>query len=224
MGPLGHADQLLALFQASVPGGQLRLQRLPCERLLRLWLADPETFGTRFDDQVVSAIMAAPPYWSFCWASGQVLAGRILANPDWVAGKRVLDLGCGSGVVAIAAALAGARESIACDLDAAALVAAQANAGANGAQIRIAPALEAIHGPVDVLFGADILYDPDNRPLLSRLPTLADEVWVADSRVKDFSEPGYVKVATEQATTFPDMGEWEGFNQVNLYRAARVAR
>lgn len=212
--------ELAAMFCASVPGGRLLLQKLPCEHLLRLWLADPGTFDRRFDDQVVSAIMEAPPYWSFCWASGQVLAQRILANPAWVAGKRVLDLGCGSGVVAIAAALAGARESIACDLDVAALLAAQANAEANGVQLCISNDLNAVAGHIHILFGADILYDPDNRPLLARLPGLADEVWVADSRVKDFSEPGYVKVATERATTFPDMGEWDGFNQVNLYRAS----
>ena len=62
-----------------------------------------------------------PPFWSFCWSfcwsSGQVLARWILEHKEVVAGRRVLDFGTGSGIVAIAAARSGARRVVACDID-----------------------------------------------------------------------------------------------------------
>jgi ribosomal protein L11 methyltransferase len=58
----------------------------------------------------------------------------------WIAreplrGRRVLDYGCGSGILAIAASLFGAAAVDAVDIDPAAVQAAQANARANGAAI-----------------------------------------------------------------------------------------
>ncbi|MGE3784859.1 MAG: methyltransferase, partial [Alphaproteobacteria bacterium] len=50
-----------------------------------------------------------PPFWAFAWAGGQALARYILDNPDVVRGREALDIGSGSGIVAIAAAMAGAR-------------------------------------------------------------------------------------------------------------------
>ncbi|NWM20010.1 methyltransferase, partial [Escherichia coli] len=48
------------------------------------------------------------PYWAYYWLGGLALARFVLDRPETVAGKRVLDLGTGSGLVAIAAAKAGA--------------------------------------------------------------------------------------------------------------------
>ena len=52
---------------------------------------------------------AGAPYWAYCWAGGMALARHFAARPETVAGKRVLDLGAGGGIVAIAAAKAGAE-------------------------------------------------------------------------------------------------------------------
>ena len=49
-----------------------------------------------------------PPFWAAAWPGGQALARYVLDDPGVVAGRRVLDLGSGSGLVAVAAALAGA--------------------------------------------------------------------------------------------------------------------
>jgi hypothetical protein len=49
-----------------------------------------------------------PPYWAYGWAGGTVLASHLFSNPECVRGRRVLDLGAGSGLVAIAAAKCGA--------------------------------------------------------------------------------------------------------------------
>jgi predicted nicotinamide N-methyase len=76
-----------------------------------------------------------PPFWAFAWAGGQGLARYLLDHPDEVAGKRVLDFASGSGLVAIAAAMAGARSVLAVDIDPFARVAAQLNADVNGVSL-----------------------------------------------------------------------------------------
>lgn len=53
-------------------------------------------------------------------------------------GESVLDYGCGSGILAIAAAKLGARQVDAVDLDPQALEATEANARANGVAVRVA--------------------------------------------------------------------------------------
>ena len=78
-----------------------------------------------------------PPFWAFAWAGGQALARYILDHPQIVAGKSVLDFASGSGLVAIAAAKAGAAQVEACDIDAFSAEAIAVNAHANGVQIDI---------------------------------------------------------------------------------------
>lgn len=78
-----------------------------------------------------------PPFWAFAWAGGQALARYVLDAPDVVGGRDVLDLATGSGLVAIAAARAGARTVTANDIDPLALAAAGANAAANGVRLRL---------------------------------------------------------------------------------------
>jgi predicted nicotinamide N-methyase len=75
----------------------------------------------------------APPFWAFPWAGGQGLARYVLDHPGTVAGRRVLDIASGSGLVAIAAAKAGARTVLAGDIDENALAAVALNAAANDA-------------------------------------------------------------------------------------------
>jgi predicted nicotinamide N-methyase len=76
-----------------------------------------------------------PPFWAFAWAGGQALARFLLDAPETVAGRRVLAIGCGGGVEAIAAARAGAAAVIANDVDPVALVAATLNAEENGVAV-----------------------------------------------------------------------------------------
>jgi predicted nicotinamide N-methyase len=75
----------------------------------------------------------APPFWAFPWAGGQGLGRYLLDHPETVAGRDVLDVASGSGLVAIAAAKAGARSVLAGDIDDNALAAITLNAAANEA-------------------------------------------------------------------------------------------
>ena len=108
----------------------------------------------------------APPFWAFPWAGGQGLARYVLDHPGVVAGKRVLDVASGSGLVAIAAALAGAREVTATDIDPSALNAIVVNAEANGVAVEVRSLDLTSAGPVteEVVLAADIFYDRDVAP------------------------------------------------------------
>ncbi len=215
------AEQLLAYFRRSVPHGNLLSMALSDingrSPSISLWLADPAIMAARLSEEVINAIFEEPAYWSFAWASGQALARKLLDNPDWVAGKTVLDFGCGSAVAGIAAAKAGAARVIACDLDPGALLAARANAELNQVELEYLNNFFALNEPVDVLLAADVLYDWENKPLLPVFLQKAARVIIADSRVRNFAEPGYHHTGTMQAVTFPDLGEFDEFKTVNFY-------
>ncbi|MEV6631152.1 50S ribosomal protein L11 methyltransferase [Actinoplanes sp. NPDC051470] len=78
-----------------------------------------------------------PPFWAFAWAGGQALARFVLDHPALVAGRTVLDLATGSGLVAVAAARAGAARVTANDIDPLSLAAAAANATANDVDLSL---------------------------------------------------------------------------------------
>ncbi|WP_250006016.1 methyltransferase [Actinoplanes sp. M2I2] len=78
-----------------------------------------------------------PPFWAFAWAGGQALARHVLDHRDLVEGRSVLDLATGSGLVAVAAARAGATPVTANDIDPYSLAAAEANAAVNDVSVRL---------------------------------------------------------------------------------------
>jgi predicted nicotinamide N-methyase len=101
-----------------------------------------------------------PPFWAFPWAGGQALARYLLDHRDVVAGRSVLDLGSGSGLTAIAAALAGARRVVASEVDDFAVAAVEVNAGLNGVAIETTgDVLDDDAGDFDVVLAADIWYE-----------------------------------------------------------------
>lgn len=101
------------------------------------------------------------PFFAYAWAGGLALARHFLENPNRVAGRRLLDLGCGSGLVGIAAMKAGAASVTAADTDTNAIAALGLNAALNGVEIT------AIHAdiigspppPVDLVAVGDLFYE-----------------------------------------------------------------
>lgn len=185
---------------------------------LQLWLIDPRNMQRAFSPEETQALLNNPPYWCFCWASGLALANWLLAHPEQVQGKRVIDFGAGSGIVAIAAAKAGAAQVLACDLDPLALAACQANAQLNQVQLDYCNDLFSLNQPYDVLIAADVLYDASNLPLLDVFGHYASSCLIADSRVRNFKHAQYTKISTLHASTWPDLYEPEEFRQVSLYQ------
>jgi predicted nicotinamide N-methyase len=103
----------------------------------------------------------APPYWAYHWAGGLALARFLLDRPEWVRGRRVLDLGAGGGLVGIAAALAGAAEVLAAEIDPNGRAALALNAALNGMAIAVLEGdpLDAEPPEVDAVLAGDVFYE-----------------------------------------------------------------
>lgn len=117
-----------------------------------------------------SAFERDVPFWALVWPAAAVLGRFILENTEWVKGKRVLDIGCGSGVSSIACALAGAAHVKANDIDPAALEMTSINAGLNGVSLELSgvnllTADEICE--VDTVLAADMFYSKHQADLLS---------------------------------------------------------
>lgn len=164
------------------------------------------------------AVIASPAYWAFCWGSGLALARWMLDKPAVVSGKVVADIGSGSGVAAIAAALAGAKEVWACDNDVQALTATQINGTANQVDLNCVTDLSSLPAEIDLILLADVLYDRSNFGLLRAAKERAADVIVADSRVSDVEDPDFYFFHQAEALTIPNLGEFDEFRTVRFFR------
>ncbi|MGN6515847.1 MAG: class I SAM-dependent methyltransferase [Rhizomicrobium sp.] len=141
---------------------------------VRLHLATEIMPLWRKSEEELEAMGVPPPYWAFAWAGGQALARYVLDNPGAVRGRRVLDFGSGSGLVGIAAAMAGAASVLSADIDRYAEAAITLNARANGVAISTTTDdIIGMRGDWDIILIGDMCYE---RPLAERL--LA---WLRDS-------------------------------------------
>ncbi|MFV0478093.1 MAG: class I SAM-dependent methyltransferase [Parahaliea sp.] len=213
----GNLGQILGRI---IPGAYMQKIALPLSRSFPLYLLNEDYPQHELSAEAVQQIMDEPLYWAFCWASGLVLAELLLSEPQWVCGKRVLDFGCGSGVAAIAAALAGAKHVTACDIDRNALMATRLNAKLNGVTLELSDNFYQVEKDIDLLIVADVLYDKRNFTWLDIFLRRSRAVLLADSRVKSFYANGYRQIAVRQAHTLPDLDESVEFRDVRIYRGS----
>ena len=129
---------------------------------VRLHLADDAVALWEMTEEELGEIGLPPPFWAFAWAGGQALARYVLDHPETVAGRRVLDLASGCGLVAIASMMAGATYAAAVDIDDFAADAALLNAELNGVQVE-AVSRDLIGATIDadVVLVGDLFYDRD---------------------------------------------------------------
>lgn len=172
---------------------------------IRLHLAAEDLPLYRAGEDDLAALGIGMPYWAIAWAGGQALARYILDNPGTVAGRRVLDVGSGSGLVAIAAAMAGAFDVTAADIDPTAAEAMALNRGLNDVWFEIAEIdVVGTEGDWEVLLAGDVLYDKE---LVDRiLPWLRSQA-AAGRRVL-IGDPGRFPLARL------------GLESIAVYRAA----
>lgn len=123
-------------------------------------------------DEFMDGRLGSRPYWAFAWPGGQALARTILDEPHLVRGRKVLDIGAGSALGAIAALKAGATSALAADIDPLAVAAAALNARANG--VVLTTTTDDLLGATpdaDVVIVGDLVYEPD---LLVRVGAFLD--------------------------------------------------
>jgi predicted nicotinamide N-methyase len=168
---------------------------------IRLHLATEVVPLWRKTEEELAADGVPPPYWAFAWAGGQALARYILDHAQDVRGRSVLDFGSGSGIVGIAAALAGAQV-LAADIDEFAGAAIALNAKANG--VSLAVTQDDVIGrddAWDIILVGDMCYE---RPLAERLLAWLTERVANGARVL-LGDPGrnyFPKSGVEKLATF----------------------
>jgi hypothetical protein len=94
----------------------------------------------------------------------------------------------------------------------------QAKAELNNVELEIIGDYQDYQGTIDLITVADVLYDRNNIPLLEGLLRRADELILGDSRVKNFTHPGLNKTHTLEGHTYPELGGFDEFNEINIYR------
>ena len=164
----------------------LTLRPAPAVPEIHLYQAHAASRLSRLEEMTLAG--ALNPYWAYPWAGGGALARHLLERPETVSGRRVLDLGTGSGLVAIAAAKAGARDVIGADIDPYAIAALSLNAAANGVEARgVLGDLTSGEPPkVDLVTVGDLFYDQD---LAARVTSFLDRCLNAGARVL-IGDPG----------------------------------
>lgn len=145
-----------------------RLRVVPLVPEISIFVADEAVpLWQKTEDELNEAGLP-PPFWAFAWAGGQALARYVLDHREQVAGKRVLDLASGSGLVGIAAMKAGARDVTAADIDRFAGVAGRINAAENAVSMTISAddlLRNARDAQWDVILSGDIFYERDTAEL-----------------------------------------------------------
>ena len=175
-----------------------RLRPVPGLVDLRLHLAD-DALALWRAVQVETGDPDAPiPFWAFAWGGGLAIARYLRDHPEAVAGRRVFDLGSGSGLCAIAAMSAGAADAVAADIDAMAVAAIEINARANACRVSAIQrdVLDELPPNTDVILAADCWYEA---PLATRvLP------WLLRARATGIDaligDPGRRYLPVEQLT------------------------
>ena len=184
---------------------------------LRLHLAGPRSGLGRL---LANDPGAGSPYWAHVWGGGLVLGRYIFDHPATVAGLRVMDLGCGSGLVAIAAARCGASHVTAVDVEPYAIAATSLNAALNAVAVEVRCA-DLLDGPVpqaDLLLVGDLFYEA---ALARRVAGFLDRCVAAGCPVL-VGDPGRTPLPHGllqeiYACQTPDFGTGEGLVESAVY-------
>jgi predicted nicotinamide N-methyase len=166
---------------------------------------------------------AALPFWAFAWAGGLALASYLADHPEVVSGRQVLDIGSGSGLVAIVAARAGAATAAAIDIDPFAEAAIALNARANGARVEVrrGDPLDLDPPPVDVILAGDTWYEQALAlrvlPWLQRAKRGGAEVLVGDPGRRYLPNADLVELAAYDVRTTTELEDL-AFKEARVYR------
>ncbi len=222
-----------ALAEAMPEGAALRCetQLIEDQDWVRVWLEHwpPQKFGERLwvvprekRDEVTdrdAVILLLDPGLAFGTGTHPTTALCL----EWLSaadlkGKTVLDFGCGSGILAIAALLLGAKSAVCVDIDPQALTATRDNARVNGVEDRIVTLLPGDFSPAPhAVVLANILANP-----LVQLSTLLTQCAAADGALVMAGllerQAGEVRAAYEGRFVFAADVQREGWTRLTARR------
>lgn len=185
--------------------GRMVLEPVPDLPHVQLYRPRPDAGLGRF---LADTGAPATPYWAWPWGGGLALARWLADEPHRVAGRRVLDLGCGGGLVAVAAMKAGAASALAVDIDPLALEMTRLNAEANAVAVETA-LWDGMVADADTILAGDVFYSPEAaqvmEPLLRELAEAGREIWIGDPGRRDLPRDWLRRVAEYQVTDFGGM-------------------
>lgn len=194
---------------------------VPLTPEIELYLADDQTPLWRLGEEELLELGLPSPFWAFAWAGGQALARYCLDNPDLTKGKSVIDFASGSGLVAIAAAKAGANQILATDIDPFSVEAIQINAEHNNVTLQASVdnllTSDAIHhlrkNPPDIFLAGDVFYDADMTKavlaLLDPLTQQGTEILVGDPNRSYLPQDRLELIETYQVPVTRELEDYE---------------
>jgi predicted nicotinamide N-methyase len=194
---------------------QTRLRPLPGLDGIRLHLADevlPLWHAVQLETRDPDAAL---PYWAFAWAGGLAIASYLREHPDAVAGRRVFDLGSGSGLCAIVALQAGAAQVTGADIDPYAAASIPLNARANGLRVAVVrrDVLDEEPPDCDLILAGDCWYESPLAervlPWLRRAAGRGIDVLVGDPGRRYLPTPELVELASYDVRTTTDLEDME---------------
>ncbi len=210
--------------QAAFIRKETKVKPVPHAEEILLHVADEAMDLWQKTEDELGELGLPPPFWAFAWAGGQGLARYVLDTPELVAGKRVVDFACGSGLVGIAAMKAGAASCHAVDIDPYALTATRLNAALNEVEITTETADITTGEPpqADLVFCGDVFYD---KPMADKVLAFLDrllanniEVYVGDPGRSYLPSSRLIELA---AYSVPVVGALED-NEIKRTRVFRL--
>ena len=214
------------------------LQRPPSVPEVSLWLADEVTRIWELTEQAMKQVGLDPPFWAFAWAGGQALARYLVDTRRPSPDGSVLDLGTGSGLVSIAARLAGARAALAVDIDPFCAAAVGLNAEANDVEVAYTDRdlladdvgvlrVDADLVGVDLILAGDVSYEYGMSGRMHRWLRAADAagvpVLIGDPGRRYLPGDGLEQLAAYDIVTTPDLEESD-LRRAAVYRYASGGR
>lgn len=212
-------ESLQESIELAIPNAKLQWYELGSLGLKAL-LLERESAEQPLSPENAEKVMDCPPFWAILWPSGERLCRMLDRSPELLAGRDVVDMGAGSGLIACASMLNGANRVCAVDIDSFSLQVTSLNAGVNGVELEVSSKWP--EWPCQTLLLADFLYDESHLPLLGEWVRASQEVFVLDSRLKELSEFGFQHLGHDVGAAIPDLDPHREFGLLNFwYRGPR---
>jgi predicted nicotinamide N-methyase len=212
------AEFIRAQTRLAAPSAVPELQLHLATEVTPLWQSTEDQFRTGH---------LPPPFWAFAWPGGQGMARYILDHPEIVRGKRIVDFASGSGIVAIAAMRAGAKQALAVDIDPLALAAITLNAQANKVKIDLSDGLDLMkpYKKADLILAGDICYQQSLATSVTRWLRLCVEanveVLLADPGRAYVPQEGLSRIGSYDIPTSRELEDQDS-RHVTVWRMGKI--